>query len=296
VENGSSDLGALGIKIDEGKSASEILGLVPNASRAEIREAYIRLAKKYHPDTHPGDLVAERRFKRITKAYDELRSPFNVMGGAHTYRAPGFWGAYRQALAIAVMFFVLTPLAMFLAMRNEERSVPSLELRQAEVAASGEIGDAGGTVPVKEIAIIRGSAPSAPQERTTALKMDGLVRSRPLLLENNSAAEAPRSSYKRSFDISAGGISAARLSEEFVKDGRFRGSEPFEAQPSQGVDEAHSSLETTPQWQARGPGLQARSPNDEIAVAPANDTVQPKDQNGQKKVASVQQGYRIFRL
>jgi hypothetical protein len=125
--------------------------------------------------------------------------------------------------------------------------------------------------------------------------MDGLVRSRPLLQENNRAAEAPSGSYKRSFDISAGGISAARLSEEFVKDGRFRGSEPFEAQPSQGVDEAHSSLETTPQWQARGPGLQARSPNDEIAVAPANDTVQPKDQNGQRKVASVQPGMQANR-
>ena len=42
--------------IDEGENAHEIFGLPRNASGAEVREAYIRLAKEYHPDTHPDDL------------------------------------------------------------------------------------------------------------------------------------------------------------------------------------------------------------------------------------------------
>ena len=69
------------------------------------REAYIRLAKEYHPDTHPDDPVAERRFKRITKAYNELRSSFRVLGGARTYRAPKYWASYRQVLASASFVF-----------------------------------------------------------------------------------------------------------------------------------------------------------------------------------------------
>jgi hypothetical protein len=154
--------------------------------------------------------------------------------------------------------------------------VPSLELRQAEGATSAVIGDGGGTALVKEIAIERGSAPSASQEIRAALKMDELERSRPVFQENSGAAEH--------------GISAARLGEESAKDGRFRRSASFEARASQGVDEAHRALEAAPQGQALIPGRQAPSPSDEIAVAPANDEVQLKDQINQKKVASLQPG------
>ena len=46
------------------------LGVSVTAKPAEIRKAYLKLAKKSHPDLHPGDKVAEERFKAIASAYD----------------------------------------------------------------------------------------------------------------------------------------------------------------------------------------------------------------------------------
>jgi DnaJ-class molecular chaperone len=48
----------------------EILGVSREATQSDIRKAYHRLAKKSHPDLHPGDKSAEARFKDIASAYD----------------------------------------------------------------------------------------------------------------------------------------------------------------------------------------------------------------------------------
>ena len=50
----------------------QILGVDRNASEDEIKKAYRKLAKKYHPDTHPGDKAAEEKFKEINEAYEVL--------------------------------------------------------------------------------------------------------------------------------------------------------------------------------------------------------------------------------
>ncbi len=53
-------------------SPYEILGVSTTASAEEIRKAYRKLAKKYHPDLNPGDGGAERRFKEISAAHTLL--------------------------------------------------------------------------------------------------------------------------------------------------------------------------------------------------------------------------------
>ena len=52
-----------------------VLGVKPSASEKEIRSAYKKLAKKYHPDVNPGNKRAEERFKEISEAYDVLSDP-----------------------------------------------------------------------------------------------------------------------------------------------------------------------------------------------------------------------------
>lgn len=53
----------------------KILGVAQDASTDEIKRAYRRLARKYHPDLNPGDKAAEERFKDIGEAYNVLSDP-----------------------------------------------------------------------------------------------------------------------------------------------------------------------------------------------------------------------------
>lgn len=55
-----------------GKDFYKILGVDKSASEAEIKKAYRKLAKKYHPDINPGDKKAEEKFKELTEAYAVL--------------------------------------------------------------------------------------------------------------------------------------------------------------------------------------------------------------------------------
>src|SRR3954454_24759146 len=51
------------------------LGVDKPASADEIKKAYRKLARQYHPDKNPGDKDAETRFKEISAAYDVLGDP-----------------------------------------------------------------------------------------------------------------------------------------------------------------------------------------------------------------------------
>ena len=75
----------------------EVLGVSRSADEKEIKKAYRKLAKKYHPDSNPGDKVAEQKFKEATEAYnvlsDEKKKKLYDQFGFAAFDESG---AYRQ--------------------------------------------------------------------------------------------------------------------------------------------------------------------------------------------------------
>ncbi len=77
------------------KDFYQILGVPRGSTDAEIKKAYRRLAKQYHPDVNKGDKAAEEKFKEISEAYNVLSDPkqrkqYDMFGGAGFAMKP-FW-------------------------------------------------------------------------------------------------------------------------------------------------------------------------------------------------------------
>jgi len=53
----------------------DVLGLKKNATSAELKKAFRKLARKYHPDLNPNDKASERKFKEMNEAYEVLSDP-----------------------------------------------------------------------------------------------------------------------------------------------------------------------------------------------------------------------------
>ena len=69
----------------------EVLGVSRDATEDEIKSAYRRLAKKYHPDLHPGDEEAARMMNEVNAAYDAIKNP---QAQQQTYQSQGSSGYY----------------------------------------------------------------------------------------------------------------------------------------------------------------------------------------------------------
>lgn len=71
----------------------QVLGVSRDASDEEIKQAYRRLAKKYHPDRNPGDAEAAKQMQRINDAYDRIKNPEkNSQPGSQGYGYGGYSG------------------------------------------------------------------------------------------------------------------------------------------------------------------------------------------------------------
>ncbi|WP_373503168.1 DnaJ domain-containing protein, partial [Aestuariivirga sp.] len=53
----------------------EVLGVGKSADEKDLKAAYRKLAKQFHPDANPGDKTAEAKFKEVSEAYDVLKDP-----------------------------------------------------------------------------------------------------------------------------------------------------------------------------------------------------------------------------
>jgi DnaJ-class molecular chaperone len=78
----------------------EVLGLNKNATESEIKSAYRKLARKYHPDVNPKDKSAEEKFKEVNEAYEvlsdaEKRKRYDELGqnwkAGQDFRPPPGW-------------------------------------------------------------------------------------------------------------------------------------------------------------------------------------------------------------
>ena len=92
----------------------EVLGVPRTASADDIKKAYRRLAREFHPDTNPDDEEAERRFKEIANAYEVLSDPdkraqYDRFGAAGVGAGGGFGGGNDAFGDIFEAFFGQNP-------------------------------------------------------------------------------------------------------------------------------------------------------------------------------------------
>ena len=96
----------------------KVLGVSPDASDEDIKRAYRRLAKKYHPDLNPDDKEAARKMQEVNAAYEQIKNPekaqpnqggygyggYDPFGGAGQQRSHTSGDQYQQAAQQYIRF------------------------------------------------------------------------------------------------------------------------------------------------------------------------------------------------
>ena len=94
---------------DQKRDYYEVMGVSKNASADELKKAYRKLAKEYHPDLHPNDKEAEAKFKELNEAYsvlsdDAKRSKYDRFGHAAMDQSGFGGGGFSQEFDFSDIF------------------------------------------------------------------------------------------------------------------------------------------------------------------------------------------------
>lgn len=135
--------------MSEKRDYYEVLGIQKGASEAEIKSAYRKLAKKYHPDLNPDNPEAEAKFKEINEANDVLSDPDkrarydqfghagvdpSYAGGAGGYSYGGGFGGFDGGIDLGDIFD-----SIFGGGGSTRRANPSAPVRGSDITVSLEI-------------------------------------------------------------------------------------------------------------------------------------------------------------
>ncbi len=122
----------------------DLLGVAKKASAKDIRTAFRKLARKYHPDLNPGDKSAEEKFKQLQEAYDVLsdtkkRQMYDQYGFYSDNIPPGGPGRRDRSRTAKASISILAALILAAA-RARRAATPVSAIFSASFSAAGAAG------------------------------------------------------------------------------------------------------------------------------------------------------------